>query len=81
MLKDINVSFTIENIDEYKELLRKAAYHSEQLEMIMEQIKNFDFKVKLTSAAATTAVNESVINVTTIKAKNIDLGGASFITK
>lgn len=25
--------------------------------------------------------NESVINVTTIKAKNIDLGGASFITK
>lgn len=49
MLKDINVSFAIENIDEYKELLRKAAYHSEQLEMIMEQIKNFDFKVKLKS--------------------------------
>lgn len=49
MFKDIKVSFTIENMDEYKELLRKAAYHSEQLEMIMERIKNFDFKVKLKS--------------------------------
>lgn len=49
VFKDIKVSFTIENMDEYKELLRKAAYHSEQLEMIMERIKNFDFKVKLKS--------------------------------
>jgi hypothetical protein len=49
VFKDIKVSFTIENMDEYKELLRKAAFHSEQLAMVMKQIKNFNFKAELKS--------------------------------
>ncbi|WMT19181.1 hypothetical protein [Parageobacillus toebii] len=51
------------------------------LEQRLSELEERVSRLEKEAAAATTAVNESVINVTTIKAKNIDLGGASFITK
>lgn len=45
-MKDLKLVVSVENLDEFKELLSKAQKETEQLKETLEQIEKFKFEVK-----------------------------------
>lgn len=45
MIDGLKVNFSIENMDEFKELLQKAHDQSEQLNKTLFEIQNFEFQI------------------------------------
>ena len=48
MINGMKVSFSIENLDQFNELLQKAHDQSEQLQKTLDEIQNFKFQVNVT---------------------------------
>lgn len=45
MFSEAKVNISIENLDQFKELLQKAQNQSEQLHKTLDEISNFEFQV------------------------------------
>lgn len=46
---EIKVSIEVQNIDQYKTLLKKAKKESDQLQKTIDQIREFNFETELKS--------------------------------